>query len=92
MQDVAAAHGEDPASVETRLECLRIFGAGGPGEGDDGIDTSFIGARLSLTGPALNAMLARVAPRFAAMLGQKPVSYTHLDVYKRQGRRKAKAA
>jgi len=71
VQDVAAAHGEDPASVETRLECLRVFGAGGPGAEDDGIDTTFIGARLSLTGPAVNAMLARVAPRFAAMLGQK---------------------
>lgn len=71
VQNVAAAHGEDPASAETRLECLRVFGAGGPGTGDDGVDTSFVGARLSLTGPALNALLARVAPRFAAMLGQK---------------------
>lgn len=71
VQRVAAEHGEDPASAETRMECLRVFGAGGPGEGDDGIDTTFIGARLSLTGPALHALIARVAPRFAAVLAQK---------------------
>lgn len=71
VQDVASQYGEDPTTEETRLECLRVFGAGGPGDGDDGIDTTFIGARLSLTGPALNALLAKVAPRFAAVLSQK---------------------
>lgn len=71
VQDVAAAHGEDPLAEDTRLECLRVFGSGGPGAGDDGIDTSFLGARLTLTGPALNALLTQVAPRFAAMIGQK---------------------
>ncbi|MCC7322089.1 MAG: EcsC family protein [Rubellimicrobium sp.] len=71
VQDVAAAHGEDPQAAETRLECLRVFGAGGPGAGDDGIDTSFFGTRLALTGTAVNGLLARVAPRVAAMFGQK---------------------
>jgi len=71
VQGVAAHHGEDPASEETRLQCLQVFGAGGPGVADDGVDTSFIGARLGLSGAALNAMIARVAPRFAAVLGQK---------------------
>lgn len=71
VQGVAQAHGEDPLSVETRLECLRVFGSGAPGEADDGIDTAFLGARLSLSGPALHKLLAKVAPRFAAVLGQK---------------------
>ncbi|HKL69818.1 EcsC family protein [Salibaculum sp.] len=71
VQSVAEAHGEDPKSEETRLQCLQVFGAGGPGTGDDGIDTSFIGARLTLTGPALNKLLARIAPRFASVIGQK---------------------
>ncbi|ROU03500.1 EcsC family protein [Histidinibacterium lentulum] len=71
VQGVAAQNGEDPRSVETRLECLRVFGSGGPGEEDDGIDTSFLGARLSLTGPAVHRLIAAVAPRFAAVLGQK---------------------
>lgn len=71
VQRVAAQHGEDPVSVETRMECLRVFGSGGPGGADDGIDTSFIGARLSLTGPAVHRLIAAVAPRFATVLGQK---------------------
>lgn len=71
VQNVAAGYGEDPASPEVRLECLRVFGAGGPAKEDDGIDTTFIGARLSLTGPAVNRLIAKVAPRFAAVLGQK---------------------
>jgi hypothetical protein len=71
VQTVAAAHGEDPDAEATRRECLRVFGSGGPDAEDDGIDTSFLGARLSLTGPALQRLIARVAPRFAAVLGQK---------------------
>ena len=71
VQGVAEEHGEDPLSAETRAECLRVFGSGGPGEADDGIDTSFMGARLTLTGPALNRLIATIAPRFAAVLGQK---------------------
>jgi hypothetical protein len=71
VQSVAEAEGEDPKSRETRLQCLQVFGAGGPGTGDDGIDTSFIGARLTLTGPALNTLLSRIAPRFATVIGQK---------------------
>jgi hypothetical protein len=71
VQGVAESHGEDPGSEETRLECLRVFGAGGPGSGDDGVDTAFLGARLSLSGAALNTLISRVAPRFAAVLSQK---------------------
>ncbi len=74
VQSVAAEHGEDPDAEETRMECLAVFGAGGPGTDDDGVDTSFIGARLSLTGPALNKLIAKVAPRFAAVLSQKLAS------------------
>lgn len=74
--EVAEAHGEDPASEETRLECLRVFGAGGPGEADDGVDTSFIGARLTLSGAALNGLISRVAPKFAAVLSQKLATQT----------------
>ncbi len=71
VQGVAEAHGEDPTAPETRAECLRVFGSGGPGTQDDGIDTSFVGARMALNGPALHKLLASVAPRFAAVLGQK---------------------
>lgn len=71
VQDVASRYGEDPAAIETRVECLRVFGAGGPGGVDDGVDTSFIGARLTLTGTAVHGLIARVAPRFGLVLSQK---------------------
>lgn len=76
VQTVASEYGEDPVSEETRLECLAVFGAGGPGAEDDGVDTAFLGARLSLSGAALNGLLSRVAPRFAAVLSQKLASQT----------------
>lgn len=71
VQGVAEAHGEDLSTEAARLECLRVFGAGGPLAGDDGVDTTFVGARLGLSGAALNGLLAKIAPRFAAVLGQK---------------------
>jgi len=74
VQGVAMAHGEDPTDAATRLECLRVFGSGGPGEADDGVDTSFLGARMSLSGAALNKLIGKVAPRFAAVLSQKLAS------------------
>ena len=74
VQGVSAQYGEDPMSEETRLECLAVFGAGAPGPEDDGVDTAFIGARLGLTGPALNSLIAKVAPRFATILSQKLAS------------------
>lgn len=71
VQHVAAAHGEDPTSPDTRAQCLHVFGKGGHGKDDDGIDTSFIGARLGLSGAAINKLISKVAPRFATVLGQK---------------------
>lgn len=68
---VAEEYGEDPEAEETRIECLRVFGAGGPGDGDDGIDTSFIGARMSLSGSALQSLLSKIAPRFGFVVSQK---------------------
>ena len=71
LQDVAEAHGFDPAADPTRREILRVFGSGSPLAEDDGVNTSFIGARLTLNGPALGSMIATVAPRLSAALGQK---------------------
>lgn len=76
VQTVAAEHGEDPLSEDTRLECLRVFGSGGPTEADEGIDASFLGARLSLSGAAVQKLIARVAPHFAAVMSQKLASQT----------------
>lgn len=74
MQKVAAEEGFDPASEDVRAVCLDVLGSGGPGRADDGVNTTFFGARLGLSGAALNALIARVAPRFGLMLGQKLAS------------------
>jgi hypothetical protein len=74
VQGVAAQCGEDPQSDETRMECLAVFGSGGPGSEDDGVDTSFFGARLGLTGAAVHGLIGKVAPRFATVLTQKLAS------------------
>lgn len=71
VQGVAAQYGEDPTSPETRLQCLAVFGAGGPGDADDSVDTAFVGARLAITGAAVNGLISKIAPRFAAILTQK---------------------
>lgn len=76
VQRIATEHGEDPMAVETRAQCLQIFGKGGPGSEDDGIDTSFIGARLGLSGAAINKLISNVAPKFATVLGQKLAAQT----------------
>lgn len=76
VHHVAIANGEDADADETRAQCLAVFGAGSPGSGDDGVDTAFLGARLGITGAAVNGLIARVAPRFASILSQKLVTQT----------------
>lgn len=67
----AVKAGFDPDETGTRAACLEVFAAGSPLAGDDGVNTSFLSARLTLTGPALQGLIATVAPRLAAALGQK---------------------
>lgn len=74
VQGVAEQYGEDPNAVETRLQCLAVFGAGGVGPDDDGVDTAFIGARLGITGAAVNTLISNIAPKFATVLTQKLAS------------------
>lgn len=76
VHHVAVKYGEDPDAEETRLECLAVFGAGGPGGDDDGVDTAFIGARLSISGAAVNGLISKVAPKFAAVISQKLATQT----------------
>lgn len=67
----AEAEGFDTSLPEVRAECLRVLGSGGPLDDDDGVNTSFIGARLTLSGPAVHKLLATVVPGFATALTQK---------------------
>ncbi len=71
IQGIAAEHGFDPDSDEVRLECLRVFASAGPLASDDGTDMGFFTAKLTITGTGLSNLIARVAPRLAAVLGEK---------------------
>jgi len=67
----AEAEGFDTSLPEVQAEALRVLTSGGPLAEDDGINSSFFGARLTITGPALHKLLGKVAPKFAAALSQK---------------------
>lgn len=71
IQGIAAEHGFDPQDPEIAKECLTVFASAGPLEKDDGIDMAFLSARLTLTGATVHGIIARVAPRLSAVLGQK---------------------
>ncbi|MFV0490725.1 MAG: EcsC family protein [Pseudorhodobacter sp.] len=67
----AEAEGFDAARPEVRAAALRVLSAGGPMTADDGINTAFLSMRLTITGPMLHALLARVVPKFSITLSQK---------------------
>lgn len=69
--DIAEEHGLDPESDEVRIEALRVFAAAGPISEDDGTDLGLLAAKLSITGQTVQGIIARIAPRLAAVLGQK---------------------
>ncbi|MBT9382677.1 EcsC family protein [Pseudooceanicola sp. CBS1P-1] len=71
VQGVAAEYGFDPKAANVQFDSIQVLAAAGPLSGDDGADTGFLTARMTLTGPALNAMLGSVAPKLAAALGRK---------------------
>ncbi len=74
IRQAAVANGFDPDTPAIRADCLAVFAAGSPLGGDDGINTSFLGTRLAVTGPALQALIAKIAPKLAAAMGPKLVA------------------
>ena len=71
IRRAAEAEGFDPDDPVIRAECLRVFAAGSPLGSDDGVNTAFLGARLTLSGTAVQSVIRAVAPRLAMALGQK---------------------
>lgn len=76
IQDVAVEHGFDPSETAVQYDCIQVFAAAGPLDHDDGSDLAFLSTRVTVTGAALNALIARVAPRLATVLGQKLAAQT----------------
>jgi hypothetical protein len=71
IQGVAAEHGFDPDAENVQFDCVHVFSAAGPLAEDDGADLGFLTARLTLSGKAVQTVIARVAPRLAFVMGQK---------------------
>lgn len=71
IQGAAVEHGFDPYAENVQFDCVQVFSAAGPLSDDDGADLGFLSARMALTGRAMQAVIARVAPRLAVVLGQK---------------------
>lgn len=76
IQGVAAENGFDPSSESVMFDCIRVFAAAGPLETDDGADLGFVSLRLTLSGGAMQRLIATVAPRLASVLGQKLAAQT----------------
>jgi hypothetical protein len=74
IRSAAIEAGYDPDMPWVRAECLKVFGAGSPLSQDDGVNTSFISARLTITGSALQKIIAAIVPKLAAAMGQKLVA------------------
>jgi hypothetical protein len=71
IRTVAREAGFDPEDDVVRAECLQVFAAGSPLAQDDGVNTSFLASRLALTGSTVQNLIAAIAPKLAAVLGQK---------------------
>lgn len=76
IQDVAVEHGFDPREEGVQFDCIQVFAAAGPLDHDDGSDVAFLGTRVTVTGVALQRLIARVAPRLSTVLGQKLAAQT----------------
>lgn len=71
IRAAAVEVGLNPEEPWVQAECLRVFGAGSPLATDDGVNTSFLTARMTITGTAVQNLITTVAPKVAAVLGQK---------------------
>ena len=71
IEGVAVEHGFDPELESVRFDCVQVFSAAGPLADDDGSDLAFLTARLALSGKAVQAIIHKVAPRLAVVMGQK---------------------
>lgn len=63
--------GFDPNEPGIRAACLQVFAAASPLSDDDGANTAFLSARMTVTGPVLHQLISTIAPRLAAALGPK---------------------
>ncbi len=76
IEGVAAENGFDPNAENVQFDCVQVFASAGPLTHDDDADLAFLGARMAVSGTAVNALITRIAPRLGAVLGQKLAAQT----------------
>ncbi len=76
IEGVAAEYGFDTEAENVRFDCVHVFSAAGPLSHDDGSDLAFLTTRLALSGKAMQAIIHKIAPRLAVVLGQKLAAQT----------------
>ncbi|MBW4707685.1 EcsC family protein [Roseobacter sp. YSTF-M11] len=76
IQGVAVDYDFDPTAQNVQFDCIEVFASAGPLSQDDGADLGFLSARVTLSGVAVQGIIARVAPRLATALGQKLAAQT----------------
>jgi hypothetical protein len=55
IADIAAAEGHDPRHLDTKLDCLTVFGLGAEGDHDDPAESGYFAARTALAGAVTEA-------------------------------------
>jgi hypothetical protein len=55
IADIAAAEGHDPAQLDTKLDCLTVFGLGGEGAPDNPAESGYFAARTALASAVTEA-------------------------------------
>jgi len=70
IQAAALSEGFDPKSESVRFDSVRIFASNGPLASEEA-DLTFMATRMALTGPTLQALACKVAPRLAVVFGKK---------------------
>lgn len=74
IQQIAASYGEDVTDEEVRVQCLGVFGFGGPLTEDDQAETGLFASRIAITGATLAEALKVVLPRLGVVVGEKALA------------------
>lgn len=53
------------------MQCLAVFGFGGPLTEDDGAETGLFASRLALSGKAVAEIMMKILPRFGVVVSEK---------------------
>lgn len=71
IQQIAASYGEDVTDEEVRVQCLGVFGFGGPLTEDDQAEAGLFASRIAITGASLAEAMKVVLPRLGVVVGEK---------------------